>query len=262
MVGKSKTFRKHKVGNYTVVDNKIFKDKTLSLKGKGLLLLMLSLPDSWEFSERGLTVLSKDGRDSVRSGLVELEEAKYLERKVFRDENGRFIRTQYNVYEEPRLNKPKLESPRLDNPPNKELSNKVLNESSTNEYKTLSSKEKEDDIPFEEIIGYLNKKAKKPRGFIVNEPRKGNIKARFKEGYKLEDFKYVVDVKTEEWLKDKKMSQYLTPETLFVVKNFDKYLNQPMNGKQSNQPATPIKYAESKEFTEEELKELNKELDY
>ena len=225
MVGKSKTFRKHKVGNYTVIDNSIFKDKTLSLKGKGLLLLMLSLPDSWEFSERGLTALSKDGRDSVRSGLVELEEAKYLERKVFRDENGRFIRTQYNVYEKPRLNKPKLELPRLDNPPNKVLNNKVLNKSSTKECNTLSVPEETDEIPYTEIIDYFNKVANREFKSTSKKTR-GLINSRIKEGYKLEDFKKVIDnmKANSEDPKHYFDKQYLTPSTIFSGK-FDEYLN-------------------------------------
>ena len=127
------TFKKHKVGNFTVIDNNIFKNKEMSLKSKGLLALMLSLADDWEFSERGLTALSKDGRDSIRSGLKELEDLGYLVRKTIRSESGQFLCNQYNVYElplsvvdYPMFDKPLLGNPTLVIPPNKELSNKEL----------------------------------------------------------------------------------------------------------------------------------------
>lgn len=81
------------------------------------------------------------------------------------------------------------------------------------------------------IIDYLNVKAGthyKPttRSYIKE------ITGRLKEGYKLDNFKYVIDVKVAEWKDDKKMRQYLNPETLFRVSNFDRYLNQPMPAKQ------------------------------
>lgn len=130
---KNSTFRKHKVGNFTVIDNNIFKNRAMTLKAKGLLALMLSLPDDWEYSERGLVAISKDGRSSVRSGLKELEEHGYLARVQLRDKIGGFVSMQYNVYEvpQPLSEKPKSQYPLSENPtsgnvPNKELSNKEL----------------------------------------------------------------------------------------------------------------------------------------
>ena len=81
------------------------------------------------------------------------------------------------------------------------------------------------------VIDYLNVKAgthfKPTTRSYVKE-----ITGRLKEGYKLDNFKYVIDVKVAEWKDDKKMRQYLNPETLFRVSNFDRYLNQPMPAKQ------------------------------
>ena len=65
--------RVHKTANYTVMSNNHFKEKQMSLKAKGLLSLMLSLPDDWNYSVSGLVKLSKDGKDSVMSALAELE---------------------------------------------------------------------------------------------------------------------------------------------------------------------------------------------
>ena len=74
-------FRIEKTKNYTVLSNYHFKEKDMSLKAKGLLSLMLSLPDSWNYTIKGLVTLSKDGKDSVMSALAELEEFRYLQRK-------------------------------------------------------------------------------------------------------------------------------------------------------------------------------------
>lgn len=79
--------RKHKTSCYTVIDNGIFKDRNLSLKAKGLLCLMLSLPDKWSFSIEGLSRLSTDGKASVQSTLNELRDAGYFYRVQVRDGN-------------------------------------------------------------------------------------------------------------------------------------------------------------------------------
>ena len=72
--------RQHKKNNYTVIDNHVFKNTELSLKAKGLLCQMLSLPDEWDYSLEGLVSLSNDGISSVRSALKELENQRYFKR--------------------------------------------------------------------------------------------------------------------------------------------------------------------------------------
>ena len=82
---------------------------------------------------------------------------------------------------------------------------------------------KPDSIPYSDIINYLNEKAK--RSFKVTEKWKSLIKARWNEGQRYDDFIKVIDIKTNQWLRDPKMSKYLRPETLFSNK-FDSYLNE------------------------------------
>lgn len=94
-------FRVHKNENYTVLSNYHFKEKRLSLKAKGLLSLMLSLPDDWDYSVAGLVTLSKDGRDSVNAALKELEKFGYLKRTQAIDENGKFSGYNYEIFEQP-----------------------------------------------------------------------------------------------------------------------------------------------------------------
>lgn len=78
----------------------------MSLKAKGLLSLMLSLPDDWDYSISGLATLSKDGKDSIMSALAELEKFGYLTRKRVTDEKGRFAGVEYNIFEVPQTKEP------------------------------------------------------------------------------------------------------------------------------------------------------------
>ena len=81
--------RKAHKSNFTVIDNQVFKSN-LSLKARGLLSTMLSLPDNWHFTEAGLvSILPKDGRDSLRAAIKELETERFLMREQMRDENGK-----------------------------------------------------------------------------------------------------------------------------------------------------------------------------
>lgn len=88
------------------MSNYHFKEKDMSLKAKGLLSLMLSLPDDWNYNISGLVKLSKDGKDSVMSALGELEKFGYLRRDRTTDNKGRFSGIIYNIFEEPQPEKP------------------------------------------------------------------------------------------------------------------------------------------------------------
>lgn len=90
--------RKAKRDKYTVIDNAVFMDNSISYKAKGLLCQMLSLPDGWQFSIEGLAALSSDGKASVSSALKELEEAGYLRREQIK-EDGRYAGVDYIVSE-------------------------------------------------------------------------------------------------------------------------------------------------------------------
>lgn len=98
--------RVNKTANYTVLSNYHFKEKGMSLKAKGLLSLMLSLPDDWNYSISGLVTLSKDGKDSVMSALGELETFGYLTRLRTTDSKGKFTGVEYNIYEQPQEENP------------------------------------------------------------------------------------------------------------------------------------------------------------
>lgn len=96
----SQIFRVERTKNYTVMSNQYFKNKSLSLKAKGL-FLMLSLPDDWNYNMHGLASLSRDGIDSVRSAIKELEHYGYVHRNIVRNEYGLFTDTEYIIREIP-----------------------------------------------------------------------------------------------------------------------------------------------------------------
>lgn len=116
-------FRVHKNENYTVLSNYHFKERGMSLKAKGLLSLMLSLPEGWDYSAAGLVTLSKDGKDSVNAALKELEKFGYLRRTQAIDEGGKFSGYNYEIYEQPSdtakaaaAEKGKAAQPKAENP--------------------------------------------------------------------------------------------------------------------------------------------------
>ena len=92
-------FRVEKNANYTTMCNYHLRDQTLSLKAKGLLSMLLSLPDSWHYSVRGLAAISLEGVDGILTGLKELESHGYLERRQLRQPNGRLGQTEYVIFE-------------------------------------------------------------------------------------------------------------------------------------------------------------------
>lgn len=93
-------FRTNKITNYTKIDNRYLEDKNISLKAKGLLTLMLSLPDSWEFNINGLCLLCKESRDAVNNAIKELKENHYVEIERTNNEMGIFV-YEYYIYENP-----------------------------------------------------------------------------------------------------------------------------------------------------------------
>ena len=111
-------FRIEKNKNYTVMSNHHMRNKELSLKAKGLLSQMLSLPDDWDYTLKGLARINKEKNDAIRTAVLELEEAGYITRKQGRDEFGKMAAIEYTIYEQPqpRLENPITEQPILENP--------------------------------------------------------------------------------------------------------------------------------------------------
>ena len=108
-------FRVEKNRGYTVMSNHHLKDTSLTLKSKGLLSMMLSLPDEWNYTTRGLAAICKEGVDSIGAALRELEKQGYIIRNQLRDSKGRISDTEYIIYEQPQ-HKPDTPAPDTDTP--------------------------------------------------------------------------------------------------------------------------------------------------
>ena len=123
-------FRIEKTRDYTVMSNHHLRDKSLSLKAKGLLSLMLSLPEEWDYTTKGLARICKDGVDSICAGVRELEEHGYVIRQRVRNPNGQLGAIEYTILEQPRPPEPKPEKPERENPvlDNPEQASPVLEE--------------------------------------------------------------------------------------------------------------------------------------
>ena len=114
-------FRIEKTRDYTVMANHHLRNTKLSLKAKGLLSLMLSLPEDWDYTTKGLAKICKDGLDSICSTVNELEEHGYVIRERIRNAKGQLTDIQYTILEQPKppqpgQGKPKQENPVLDSP--------------------------------------------------------------------------------------------------------------------------------------------------
>lgn len=109
-------FRVEKSKDYTVMSNYHLRDTALSLKAKGLLSQMLSLPEGWDYTLAGLAQINKESKDAIRSAVNELEEAGYICRRQTIDENGKFAGNEYIIHELPQSTPPLLENPTTGNP--------------------------------------------------------------------------------------------------------------------------------------------------
>ena len=102
-------FRIKKTRNHTFVSSFHLRDKRLSLKARGLLSEMLSMPDEWDYTLKGLTDINKEGIDAICEGVRELERTGYILREWVRNEKGQIKGTEYAVYEHPQTDSGELD---------------------------------------------------------------------------------------------------------------------------------------------------------
>lgn len=112
-------FRVERTSDYTVMSNYHLRDKRLSLKAKGLLSQMLSLPEDWDYTLAGLCYINRESKDAIRTAIRELEQAGYIRRRQTTDSGGKFAGNEYTIYErpqEPLSGEPSSEKPASGNP--------------------------------------------------------------------------------------------------------------------------------------------------
>ena len=151
-------FRIERTRDYTVMSNHHLRNEKLSLKAKGLLSMMLSLPENWNYTTRGLAAICKEGVDAIGGALRELETAGYIVRHQLRDRHGRISDTEYVIYEQPQPKNPDTPSPDTDAPdtenpymekPDTEKPAE-LNIEKSNTQKSITHGSSTDSIPFRE----------------------------------------------------------------------------------------------------------------
>lgn len=135
--------RRKKTKDFTTISNVFFRDKSLSLKAKGMLALIMSLPDDWDFSVLGVTRIIKESKNTVYSAINELKEKGYCSLERFRDEKGVIIGYDYTFFEYPEnISDPLTKNPQMDNPQMDfctQINKKEINTKTT---KDLQTKEK------------------------------------------------------------------------------------------------------------------------
>ena len=143
-------FRLERTRDYTVMSNHHLRDKRLSLKAKGLLSQMLSLPEDWDYTLSGLAYINRESKDAIPSAIIELERAGYVQRHQTPDAGGKFSVNEYIIYERPVSANPSTEKPSSDNPtPDKPLQDNPtqLNTKKSNTEKQSTDKQNTDSIP-------------------------------------------------------------------------------------------------------------------
>ena len=140
--------RVEKNKNYTTMSNYHLRDPCLSNKARGLLSTMLSLPETWDYTTRGLAKICKDGVDGITAQLKELEQYGYLVRHRIRDSNGRIVDMEYVIYERPHtaspdtempyMVKPDMDLPRLETPAQINIDKRITDEINTDSVNTHS----------------------------------------------------------------------------------------------------------------------------
>ena len=151
-------FRIERTRDYTVMSNHHLRNEKLSLKAKGLLSMMLSLPEDWNYTTRGLAKICKEGVDAIGGALRELETAGYIVRHQLRDRQGRISDTEYVIYEQPQpknpdtpqpdTGSPDTENPDMEKPDTEKPAE--LNIEKSNTQKSITHGSSTDSIPFRE----------------------------------------------------------------------------------------------------------------
>lgn len=151
--------RVNKTKDYTVMANYHFRDKNLSLKAKGLLSMMLSLPDGWGYSVEGLAKLSADGRESIMATLKELEKFHYLKRSQARDNSGKLGEAIYDIFEQPWSGFPTTAKPMSGKPSSEKTTLLNTNRLNTKVLNTNKKVSKAQSKPVENFDSIIQKSA-------------------------------------------------------------------------------------------------------
>lgn len=215
-------FRVEKNESYTVMSNYHLRDKELSLKAKGLLSQMLSLPEDWDYTLKGLAHINRESVDAIRTAVWELEQKGYIKREQARDGKGKMTDMVYTIYEQPQpvLENPTSENPTSGNPTSenptpgnptpenptpenpalgKPTSGKPVSENPTqlNTYKTIKDSQNTDSFPSFQEPGQTDmltgKERREADAVSEYEEYRARIRKNIEYEYLIREFPYDVD---------------------------------------------------------------------
>lgn len=240
---------------YTNISNELVQDENLSWKARGIFVYLWSQANEWQFYVSEIARHSPDGERALRSGLKELEDRGYLKRVNRKNPDGSFNGMDWILSDTPEIHRHAqnaVDGKTAENPPkvvqNASDAKRVRHEmcstqkgtlininNNNYQYKKISNTihqpvEDEDEVPYKEVIDYLNLKTGRTNDPIhqfksTSQHNRDLIKERWDEGYRLEHFKAVIDTKVSQWLGTER-EKFLKPDTIFSDKHFDDYLNQ------------------------------------
>lgn len=226
---------------YGIIPKSIMRDTEISAEAKAIYAYLSSFAGSGNTAFPSVSLMCHElgmGENRFYKHRKQLVDKDYISIEKVQEQNGTWQNNVYTLISKPyRQNEGSRQNAGMENEymdiegmenegtnNNSSINNNLTNNNLTNK-DTIS--DKSDNIPYKEIVNYLNKAADKKYRHSTGKT-KTLIRARINEGFTLEDFKKVIDIKTDEWKNDSKMNQYLRPETLFGTK-FESYLNQPIN---------------------------------
>ena len=195
-------FRVERTQNYTIMSNYHLRDKSISLKAKGLLSQMLSLPEDWDYTLTGLAKINQEGKDAIRAAVVELERAGYIYRCQTVDQAGKFSSNEYIIRERPVPVPPAGPSsalPSSENPTTEypaaggtaaEKSTQIIKERRKKEQQRTDSRKKESlPIPSTPFPGTMDAKGRKrSRERPVDHQEMDAYRSLIRENIRYEDF--------------------------------------------------------------------------
>lgn len=218
-------YRVHKTKDYTVMSNVHLKDKRISLKAKGLISVMLSLSDEWQYSIQGLAGISKENETAIKTALDELKEFGYITvtKKMPNETQSGRIEYEYDIFETPREEKQGAEKQGVEIQGVEIQGVENQGQLNTKELNTKELNTKNKSNIYTPVIDYLNQKAGTDYR-AGSKATQAHINARVAEGFTLEDFRKVIDNKVADW-RGTEWEKFLRPQTLFGTK-FESYLNE------------------------------------
>ena len=224
-------FKVYNDTGYGLIPRRVMRDEHLSTTAKCIYCYLASFAGNTGRSFPSTSLMAKElniSNDTLFKYLKELKTKNVITVEKEKSLDSKFTKNIYYLHNKvgEEIPYPKSSDTTSSDTRNQDTNsnNSNSNNLNSNNNKEYSSAKAKQEIPYKEIIDYLNEKTNKKYKH-TSSGNKIKIKARWNEGYTLEDFKKVIDVKVNQWSKDKKMQQYLRPNTLFSNK-FDNYLNE------------------------------------